>query len=337
MFQIFTRLIAVGALVTTVLGRCDLADAVGPVLHQDCVIAWGANPEPDIAGYRVHVGRVQGLWNQTTDVGNVTQAQCSRIGATMNGQWIVAVTAYDRGGNESVYSTVLPFELAALSPPVPVGQIAEPAAAQLSVREPGIQLAWADTNLPPVSHRIEIASSLIPNWTTVTVLPPGVTRFSYFHPVDVEWACYRVRAESGAVVSPWAQAGGPNDRQFCLSPTRAPTIDRPIPFPAFVFEPTLVQLAVMRPGFQMTWGNADGPLVWNHTPVRHRIEVMTSINPSWTTLTVLNTGELRFAFLRPIDAAWVCFRIRNEIDRFVSLWAVAGSPSDRQFCYSPLS
>jgi hypothetical protein len=218
---------------------------------------------------------------------------------------------------------------------MPLAQVSEPAVVQLTVREPGFQLAWTDTNLHSMSHRIEIASSLNLNWTTLTVLPPGATRLSYFHPVDVEWVCYRVRAESGAVVSLWAQAGGPNDRQFCFAPTRAPSIDQPIPLPVLIIEPQLVQLEVMRPGFQLTWGNSGVPFGYPALP--HRIEVSSSVNPKWTTLTVLKNGELKFAFPHPIDAEWVCLRIRLETNQFVSLWAVAGLPNDRQFCYSPLS
>ncbi len=332
MFEYLTRIMAVCAIITAVMGQCDLAPAAGAVFHQDCVLVWDANPELDLAGYRVHLGRFPGVLTQNSDVGNVTQVSCSRVGATTNGRWFVAVTAYDASGNESARSIELPLELTALPSPVSLAQVSEPAAVQLTVREPGFQLAWADTNLYQVSHRIEIASSLKPNWTTLAVLPPRATRLSYFHPVDVEWVCYRVRAESGAVVSLWAQAGGPNDRQFCFPPTQATSIDQPIPLPALILEPQLVRLAVMRPGFQLTWENWNG-----FSNQRSRIEVSSSVNPEWTTLAVLKDGELKFAFLHPIDAEWACFRIRSEIGRFVSLWAVAGSLNDRQFCYSPLS
>lgn len=335
MFELLTRIMAVCAIVTAVMGQCDLAPAAGAVLHQDCVLAWDANPELDLAGYRVYLGRFPGVLTQNSDVGNVTQVSCSRVGASTNGRWFVAVTAYDASGNESARSIELPLELTAAPSPAPLAQVSEPAVVQLTVSEPGFQLAWADTNLHSVSHRIEIATSLDLNWTTLAMLPPGGTRLSYFLPVDVEWVCYRVRAESGAVVSLWAQAGGPNDRQFCFPPTRATSIDQPFPFPALILEPQFVRLAVMRPGFQLTWEN------WNGFPIQHqiisRIEVSSSVNLKWTTLAVLKHGELKFAFLQPIDAEWVCFRIRSEIGRFVSLWAVGGPLNDRQFCYSPFS
>lgn len=333
MFGFLTRIMTVSAIVTAIMGQCELATAAGPVLYQDCMLAWDANYEPDLAGYRVYLGRFPGALSRKSDVGNVTQVPCSRVGAVTNGRWFVAVTAYDASGNESAHSIELPLQLTALPSPVPLAQVSEPAAVQLTVSEPGFQLVWSDNNLHQVSHRIEVASSLNPNWTTLAVLPPGSTRLSYFHPVDVEWVCYRVRAESGAVVSLWAQAGGSNDRQFCFSPTRAQSIDEPIPVPSLILEPRLVQLAVMRPGFQLTWENSDGA-----PRLQYRIEASSSLNPIWTTLTVVpNTGAPRLSFLQPLDAEWVCFRIRGEVSRLVSLWAVAGSPNDRQFCYSPLS
>lgn len=335
MCEFLTRIMAVCAIVTIIMGQCELAPAAGPVLLQDCVLTWDANPELDLAGYRVYVGRFPGLLTRNSDVGNVTQVSCSHVGATTNGQWFVVVTAHDTNGNESARSLMGAFELTGLPSPMPLAQVSEPAVVQLTVREPGFQLAWTDTNIHSVSHRIEFASSLNLNWTKLTVLPPGVTRLSYFHPVDVEWVCYRVRAESGAVVSLWAQAGGPNDRQFCFAPTRAPSIDQPIPLPALIIEPQLVQLEVMRPGFQLTWEN------WNGFPLQSQIisqiEVSSSVNPKWTTLTVLKNGELKFAFPHPIDAEWVCLRIRHEIGRFVSLWTAAGSLNNPQSCYSPLS
>ena len=318
-----------------VMGQCEPAPAAGPVLHHDCVLAWDPNPEPDLAGYRVHLGRLPGVLTQNSDVGNVTQVLCSRVGATLNGQWFVAITAYNARGNESPRSIQLPFELTALPPPISLPQVSEPLAAELTVREPGFQLSWTDTNLYQASHRIEIATSLAPNWSTLTMLPPGGTRLSYFHPVDVEWVCYRVRAESGALVSQWAQASGPNHRQFCLTPTQATSIDQPYPLPWLILEPQSVRLAVMHPGFQLTWEDWNGSSAQQH--VVSRIEILSSVNQRWTTLAVIKNGETRFAFDHPIDAEWMCFRVRSEINVFVSLWAADGSLNHRQFCYSPLS
>ena len=338
-FEFFTCIMTMCVIGAVVMGQCEPAPAAGPVLHQDCLLSWDPNPEPDLAGYRVHLGRLPGALAQNSDVGNVTQVSCSRVGATLNGQWFVAVTAYNARGIESPSSIQLPFELTALPPPLPLTQVSEPAAVELTVREPGFQLSWVDTNLYQASHRIEMTTSLDSNWSTLTMVQPGITRLSYFHPVDVEWVCYRVRAESGALVSQWAQVGGSNDRQLCLAPTRVKSIDEPFVFPGLILEPQLVQLAGMQPGFQLTWENRNDSILQQN--MISRIEVLSSVYPKWTTLTVLKNGESKFAFHQPIDAQWVCFRVRSEINVYVSLWGAGGSLNDPQFyqqsCYSPFS
>jgi len=329
MFKIIVRIMTVSSIVAVALCAEERANAAGPVLYQDCTIAWNPNFEPDIAGYRVFLGRASGALSQKSEMGYSTQAPCSGIGATTSGQWYVAVSAYDTSGNESSRSGELPFQLADLPSSAPqLTEVPEPTAVQLTVRSPGFQLAWANADMQPVSDRIEMASSLN-DWTTVTVLPPGSTRLSYFHPVDVDWVCYRVRGENGVVVSLWAKAGGPEDRQFCFAPTKVPSIAQPVLLPSLIPEPQTVQLIDLHPGFQISWQNWDGSSLW------HRIEVSSSINPVWSTLMLLAPDTVEYAFLNPIDADWACFRVRHENNQFVSLWAVAGSPNDRQFCLRP--
>ena len=64
-------------------------------------LAWDANSEPDLAGYKIYWGDASGDYNQSLDVGNVTQADAPIV----YGQYI-AVTAYDNEDpvNESGYS-----------------------------------------------------------------------------------------------------------------------------------------------------------------------------------------------------------------------------------------
>jgi hypothetical protein len=130
-------------------------------------------------------------------------------------------------------------------------------------------------------------------------------------------------------VSLWAQAGSPDDRQFCFAPSRVPSIEQPILAPAVFFEPSSVQLTSMRPGFELTWKNPAS--------VSHRIEVSSSVEANWRTLVKVPPGLERFTYARPIDAEWVCVRIRAEVQRVVSLWATAGGLNDRQFCFRPVS
>lgn len=68
-------------------------------------ISWDANTEPDLAGYKVYVGRtshIYGSLGSPINVGNVTSYEL-----TLNdsGAWFFAVTAYDSSANESGFST----------------------------------------------------------------------------------------------------------------------------------------------------------------------------------------------------------------------------------------
>jgi hypothetical protein len=69
-------------------------------LEHNTTLRWKANPEPDVAGYRI-------LWRETTapfwqharDVGNVTHHTLADISKD---NFLFGVQAYDREGNLSV-------------------------------------------------------------------------------------------------------------------------------------------------------------------------------------------------------------------------------------------
>ena len=64
-------------------------------------LAWNANPEPDIAGYRVYYGTVAAPFGNLVDVGSPT----ATITNLENGvTYTFAVTAYNTAGAESAYS-----------------------------------------------------------------------------------------------------------------------------------------------------------------------------------------------------------------------------------------
>jgi hypothetical protein len=79
------------------------------------MLAWDANVEPDIAGYRLYYGTVSGEYTEMVDVGTSTTASLPSlpVGAT----YFFAVTAYNADGLESQFSNEASFT----QPPGAVG------------------------------------------------------------------------------------------------------------------------------------------------------------------------------------------------------------------------
>jgi hypothetical protein len=75
-------------------------------------IAWDANVETDVAGYRVYYGNSPGAYSKTVDVGNTTTATLQNL--TPGATYYLATTAYNTSGVESlpsdevVYTNQLP-------------------------------------------------------------------------------------------------------------------------------------------------------------------------------------------------------------------------------------
>ncbi|MFB3924899.1 MAG: CFI-box-CTERM domain-containing protein [Syntrophales bacterium] len=65
-------------------------------------LAWAANNEPDVAGYKVYYGSGSRQYSSSVDVGNQTSYTIS--GLEDSKPYYFAVTAYDSAGNESDYS-----------------------------------------------------------------------------------------------------------------------------------------------------------------------------------------------------------------------------------------
>lgn len=65
-------------------------------------VSWASNTEADLAGYRLRLGTVSGLYTQTIEVGSGTSAQIDNL--QIDTTYYVAVYAYDQAGNESAPS-----------------------------------------------------------------------------------------------------------------------------------------------------------------------------------------------------------------------------------------
>lgn len=77
-------------------------------------LAWDANSEPDLAGYRIRYGTTSGSRTQMIDVGNVTSYAIS--GLTAGTTYYFALHAYDLAGNESLPSNEIAAAPVVLAP-----------------------------------------------------------------------------------------------------------------------------------------------------------------------------------------------------------------------------
>jgi hypothetical protein len=111
------------ALMIGMLGLC-WAGAVGTVHGAEgapVTLAWDANPETDLAGYRVYYGLTSGTPTKTLDVGKATTAILQGLTATTT--YYAVITAYNTAGVESFPSDEISFN--PLAPP-PVTFTMEP-------------------------------------------------------------------------------------------------------------------------------------------------------------------------------------------------------------------
>jgi hypothetical protein len=77
-------------------------------------LAWDANPEADIAGYRLHYGEASGSYTTTLEAGNVVTATVNDL--VVGRTYFFVVTAYDTASLESLPSEEVSF---VAEPPLP--------------------------------------------------------------------------------------------------------------------------------------------------------------------------------------------------------------------------
>ncbi|QJE98581.1 fibronectin type III domain-containing protein [Luteolibacter luteus] len=95
-------------------------------------LVWNANPESNIAGYKVHFGTASGTYSQVIDVQNQTSAALPQL--ILGNTYYLAVSAYNADGQESPKSTEM---VLSATPPAPAESTS------LTVSGPGNgKLAW---------------------------------------------------------------------------------------------------------------------------------------------------------------------------------------------------
>jgi hypothetical protein len=83
-----------------------------PAAHAGQVtVAWDANPEPEVAGYKIYYGTRSGSYTASLDAGNATSILLSGLqdGAT----YFFAAVAYDASNNESGFSNEITYAVPA--------------------------------------------------------------------------------------------------------------------------------------------------------------------------------------------------------------------------------
>lgn len=80
-------------------------------------LAWDADPDPSIAGYRLYYGEASGVYSSRIDVGPATIASVSGLSAGVS--YYFAVTAYDTNGLESGFSSEIRYTVPTAGSPPP--------------------------------------------------------------------------------------------------------------------------------------------------------------------------------------------------------------------------
>ena len=120
-------------------------------------LIWNANPEPELAGYKVYYGTVAGVYTQSVDIGNQTTATLTNLSVGVT--YFSVVTAYDAQRLESPPSVEISFTPVALPPPT----------------------VTLETLTPPDNNPFP-ASETAPLISDHTPLPSGESRFTITAP-----------------------------------------------------------------------------------------------------------------------------------------------------------
>ena len=101
---------------TSVLIVLSLLFATTPdVRAAEVTLAWDANPEPSIQGYRVYYGKASGSYTNVFDAGNRTD--CVITGLDPGVTYFFACTAYGATGDESNFSGEIVYTSNTPNPP----------------------------------------------------------------------------------------------------------------------------------------------------------------------------------------------------------------------------
>ncbi len=129
---------AVLAMIVTVANSPDVpkgftASEPGDGVSQ--ILQWQANREPDLAGYRLHLGKSRGVYD---DVYTLTVTSDTLRGLVEGQTYFAALSAFDTQGNESLLSPEIKF--------TPQNAPQAPAGFDATSRKSNVLLTWLATN-----------------------------------------------------------------------------------------------------------------------------------------------------------------------------------------------
>jgi hypothetical protein len=143
------------ALLSALLFAGFAAGAVGEV-----TLEWDPNPEPEVSGYRLHMGTEPGSYDQFRDAGNQTTASVKELVAGKT--YYFVVTAYDAAGNESLPSNEVSF-----TAPWPGNLLAKTVLAPIEPENAG-RAPHCEPNQNPAGSDFAMQVSA-PEWPAVTI------------------------------------------------------------------------------------------------------------------------------------------------------------------------
>jgi hypothetical protein len=129
---------------------------------EQVTLAWDANTEADLAGYKIHYGTASGSYTTSVDVHKVTTS--SIVSLTAGQTYYFAVTAYNAANNESGYSNQVSYSIPApngvpLTPATPSG-----ASAALVNASIAFSTSTTDPNGDSLEYRYDWGAGVLSNW-----------------------------------------------------------------------------------------------------------------------------------------------------------------------------
>jgi len=148
---------------------------------QSVTLAWNANSDPTIAGYKIYYGVTSGTYNNQINAGNATSVIISGLVAGVT--YYFAATAYDNLGRESGYSSEIIYSVPATL-------------AAMQIRSaPAGQFILTATGLAGQTYQI-LATQDFTVWTvigTVTAETDGTLDFTDMNAASFPQRFYRIQ------------------------------------------------------------------------------------------------------------------------------------------------